>query len=39
MVANDFDYASVCPEIPYGDRKPENLGIHPKLGLVWVDYG
>lgn len=38
MVPNDFDYASVCKEIPYGDGKPDNLGILDGH-LVWVDYG
>lgn len=39
MVHNDFDYSSICSAIEYGDRKAENIGIHPELGLVWIDYG
>lgn len=39
MVADNFDYSVVCDYSAFSDNKPENLGIHPELGLVWIDYG
>lgn len=39
MVGRDFDYDSIAKGF-YGasDRKEENIGVHPTLGLVWIDY-
>lgn len=39
MLPDDYDYDSITDMLIKLDRKPENVGIHPELGLVWIDYG
>lgn len=39
MLADDFAYESITDLGIRFDCKPENVGIHPSRGLVWIDYG